>query len=365
MEKKKVMIVDDTPENLRILHRILKKEDYIISVFPNPLMALNAAEKIMPDLFLLDIMMPEMNGYELCRKLKESRATREIPVLFISALTSVEDKMEAFKAGGEDFITKPFYPEEVVARVNTHIRLYRMNKLLKDYNRQLQKKIQEKVREVEEAKKASLTALTEATGQRDKETGEHIERVQQSCHFLAMKLQEAGIYGEYLNDEYISHIYFASSLHDVGKVGIPDQILHKPGKLTEEEFDVIKTHVTLGFDMIERIQVKYPQNKILDMGKIIALYHHEKWDGTGYPKGLKGEEIPLSARIMALVDVYDALRSERPYKKGLSHEEALRIISEGKGKHFDPELTAIFLNHHDQFRLIFDEMRDQEVLTSI
>lgn len=362
MNEKKVMIVDDTPENLRILHRILSKEDCRVSVFPDPFMALQAAEKIMPDLFLLDVMMPRMNGYELCKKLKASEATKEIPVLFISALTSVEDKMEAFASGGEDFITKPFYPEEVVARVLTHIRLYRANQLLKEYNSRLQKEVKEKLQEVEEAKRASTIALTEATGQRDQETGEHIERVQRSCQLLAVKLKEKGTYGDYLNEEYIVHIFYASPLHDVGKVGIPDYILQKPDKLTPEEFEVIKTHTTIGFQMIDRVQKRYPNNRILDMGKIIALYHHEKWDGSGYPKGLQGKDIPLSARIMAIVDVYDALRSVRLYKKAFSHEDAVEIIKNGQGRHFDPEIAQVFLANQEDFREIFNTMKDKDIV---
>lgn len=361
-EQKKVMIVDDTPENLKILLKILQQEDYIVSAFPDAHMALSASERILPDLFLLDVMMPEMNGYELCKKLKASEKTNEIPVLFISALTGMEDRIEAFKVGGEDYITKPFYPEEVLARVRTHIDLYRMNKRLKDYNLSLQKQVTDKIMEIEEAKRASTFALAAATGKRDQETGEHIERVQKSCRYLAECLQESGIYCEYINEEYLNTIYFASPLHDVGKVGIPDQILQKPGKLTTEEFDVIKTHTLIGAEVIERVQNQYPENRILEMGKTIALYHHEKWDGTGYPHGLKGEEIPLSARIMALVDVYDALRSERPYKKGMSHEVSIKIISEGAGKHFDPSIVEIFQLYHEDFMRIFDEMKDSHVL---
>ena len=350
----KVMVIDDTAENLKVLYELLSEEGYKVSAFPDGEMGLRAMDENQPDLILLDIMMPGLNGYKVISRIREKETRREIPVIFISALNSSKDKTTALKMGGVDYITKPFYPEEVLVRVRTHLKLYALQKELKDYNNQLEKMVEDKVREISEAQKAYTFALARLTEMRDGETGNHVERVQRACSKLAEKLRNKGMYGDIIDDLYIENIFHAASLHDIGKIGVPDGILLKPGKLTEEEFDVIKIHVTLGGSTLDLLAKNYPGNYIIQMGARIARCHHEKWDGTGYMEGLKGEEIPLSARIMAIIDVYDALRSDRPYKEGFSHEKSCEIIKKDLGTHFDPNIGRIFLENHSEFELIHD-----------
>lgn len=223
------------------------------------------------------------------------------------------------------------------------------NRLLK-YNIELEEIVNKKVAEISESQIATIYALVKLAESRDDDTGTHIERTSMLCKLMAQYLSLLPECKEIINDKYIDNIYKASPLHDIGKVGIPDSILLKPGKLTKEEFDIMKSHTTIGYKTLSEVQRKYKNNGFIKMGMEIAKYHHEKWDGTGYPIGLSGNEIPISARIMAIVDVYDALRSKRVYKEAFSHEKACEIINEGRGKHFDPVLVDVFLEHNERFR---------------
>lgn len=358
MEKQTVMIIDDTPDNLKILHSILSESGYKVVAFREGHMALEAIKANLPDLILLDIMMPEIDGYDVCKVLKKHSYTSDVPVIFISALNGTIDIVRAFKAGGADYITKPFHPEEVLARVHTHINTSRMQKELRKYNEELEGIVSQKLLEISEAEKATTMALAKLTGSRDFETGKHIERVQYFCRLLAGKMKEKNPVAQYLDQNYEDNIFYASVVHDVGKVAVPDSILQKPGKLTDEEFEIIKKHPVAGAETLREILTLYPENKIIRMGIEIANYHHEKWDGTGYPEGLKGKDIPLSARIMAIADVYDALRSERPYKRAMTHEEVVRILKGDMGKHFDPDLGGIFLECHHEFEDIYKRLKE-------
>ena len=353
-----VMIIDDTPANLKILSEILKISGYRVIAFPNGEMAISAAIKNPPSLILLDIMMPELDGYKVCKELKRIDVTKEIPIIFISALNNSSDKVNAFEIGGVDYITKPFQPEEVIARVKMHISMYEMTKKLEDYNHKLEEMVSEKVKEISDSQKASSLALAKLTESRDYETGKHVERVQVFCLALAEELRKTK-YSGFITQEFLDAIYYSSPLHDIGKVGIPDDILLKPGSLTKEEFEIIKTHVKIGSNTLKVAAEIYPTNKILQMGIDICRYHHEKWDGSGYIEGLKGEEIPISARIMALVDAYDAIRSERPYKKGLSHSVACELIENDLGTHFDPIIGNAFLKIKDKFNEIYEEFGEK------
>ncbi|MFP6583970.1 MAG: response regulator, partial [Candidatus Hydrogenedentota bacterium] len=328
-----IMIVDDTPANLRLLDGMLGDEGYSVRPFPSGRFALKAALHDPPDLILLDINMPEMNGFEVCRELKSDPKTKDIPVIYISALDDVKDKIEAFETGGVDYITKPFQFDEVQARVETHLQLRYLQMELERHNNQLEILVDEKVKEVLNAKEeisqaqlATIVAMSKIAESRDDDTGKHIERVQAFCRIISERMSTKPKCQEIINEEYIGNLVQASPLHDIGKVGIPDSILCKPGKLTDEEFDIMRTHTTLGSETLEAVRSEYPNNSFINMGIDIARSHHEKWNGKGYPDGLAGDDIPLCARIMAIADVYDALRSERCYKEGFTHEKSRNII---------------------------------------
>ena len=357
-EKATIMVVDDTPTNLKLLQEMLQEKSYLVLTFPRGAMALTAAADNPPDLILLDIQMPEMDGFEVCRRLKADEALKDIPVLFISALTETSDKVKAFAVGGVDYVSKPFQFEEVNARVETHLRLRRLQAELERHNLHLEDVVSEKVREISDSQLATINALTKLAESRDDDTGHHIERTRTFCKVLAEKLRENPRYAGSLDDTFIENLYHASSLHDIGKVGISDNILLKLGRLTPEEFEIIKTHSQIGARTLQTARNKYPLNAFLNMGIAIAHSHHEKWDGSGYPDKLAGEEIPISARIMAVADVYDALRSKRPYKPAFTHEKACEIILEGTGRQFDPAVIDAFRAVETEFAEIRMQMDD-------
>ncbi len=348
-ETANIMVVDDTPANLSLLEKMLQDKGYHVLAFPGGKMALNAAAKSPPDLILLDINMPEMDGFEVCKRLKADAALKEIPVIFISSLTETADKIKAFSVGGMDYVNKPFQFEEVNSRVQTHLRLRKLQLELEKHNFHLEDLVKKKVREISDSQLATINAMSTLAESRDDDTGQHIERTRTFCKFLAEKLQETSRFTGSLDATYIENIYHAASLHDIGKVGISDNILLKPGKLTPEEFEIIKTHTMIGANTLQTALSKYPGNVLINMGMTIACFHHEKWDGSGYPDGLAGEDIPLAARIMAVADVYDALRSQRPYKAAFTHEKSCDIIWEGSGSHFDPALVEAFTTVKSEF----------------
>jgi putative two-component system response regulator len=330
-----IMVIDDTPEDLQLLGEMLHLQGYKVFTFQRVSSALNAAARLHLDLVLLDITMPEMNGFEACRLMKASTALQDIPVIFISGLVKTSDKINAFTVGGVDYITKPFQLEEVQARVSTHLRLHKMHLLLEQHNNYLERLVNEKVREISDAQRSTILALTKLSEFRDTDTGEHIERTRLITKLLASQLRNNSQYAKSIDDAFIDIIYHASPLHDIGKVGIPDNILLKPGKLTFEEFEIMKTHTIFGAKTLSNVYTKYPSNTFLAMGIDIAYYHHEKWNGSGYPYRIAGDNIPIAARIMAVTDVYDALRSKRPYKLPLSHDESINILTEDANQHFD------------------------------
>lgn len=353
-----IVVVDDMPDNLRILVSILKAQGYKVRPLPSAHLALNAIRNMPPDLILLDIMMPEMDGYEVCRQLKNDEHLKDIPVMFISALSETFDKVKAFQAGGVDYITKPFQVEEVIARVRTHLTLWHLQKQMAHRNHNLQKIVQAQVKEISAGHVAAIAAITKLAEYRDDDTGKHIERTQIFCRLLAENLQHHADLSKEIDEEFINDIYNASPLHDIGKVAIPDAILLKPGNLTVEEFKIMKTHAAIGAEYLAKAAVHLTNNEFIRMGQDIAKCHHEKWDGSGYPDGLEKEQIPLSARIMAVADVYDALRSKRVYKEAFSHEKSCQIIKTSSGTHFDPRLVAAFLELEEKFCTIRNTMND-------
>ncbi len=345
-----ILIVDDTVENLQVLGEMLRGEGYKVRPVPSGKLALAAAESDPPDLILLDIMMPEMDGYEVCRKLKQNETLARIPVIFLSALQETQDKIKAFNAGGLDYVTKPFQFEEVKARVSTHLALHRIQDEIERYNHHLESLVQEQVREISESQMATILALAKLTESRDDETGRHIERVQTFCRTLATTLSKQPPFSKIIDEGHIDRIFYASALHDIGKVGIPDSVLLKPGALTPEEFELVKQHTIIGARTLEAARRNYPNNPFINMGILIAKHHHERWDGSGYPSGLKGTDIPLPARIMAVIDVYDALVSQRCYKPAPSHEQSCEIIYAGSGTQFEPAVVDVFRAHAEEFR---------------
>lgn len=344
-----IIVVDDVPANLTLLTGMLKEKGYRVRPVPSGKLALKAVEHEPPDLILLDITMPDMDGFEVCRKLKQDTRFRDIPIIFISALTETLDKVKAFGNGGVDYVTKPFQFEEVAARVETHLKLRR-------YQAHLEDLVEEQVKEISDSQISTIFALSKLSESRDKETGKHLERVQIYCKMLAEKLSREEPYNSVIDAAFIHNIFNASPLHDIGKVASPDHILLKSGKLTPEEFEIMRKHSLMGANTMEAVQQMYEKNAFINMGISIARSHHERWDGTGYPDGLKGEEIPLAARIMAIADVYDALRSNRCYKGSFSRDRSRGIIESGDGAQFDPALVKAFLALEEEFDRIGREM---------
>ena len=349
-----IMVVDDTPANLTVLAEMLYKRRYKVVQFPDGAAAIDAATRRQPDLILLDIMMPGLDGFDICRKLKANEVLEEIPVIFISALDDAESKIRAFTEGGVDYVTKPFREEEVLARIETHLELRRMQSRMKQQNEHLDQLVRQKVAEIEESQLATILALSYIAEDRDDDTGMHIERTRTFCTLLARNMQNSSVV--VIDDDFLIRLYYAAPLHDIGKVSIPDEILLKPGKLTDDEFEQMKTHTLKGSSTLERVHARYPGNGFVSLGIELTRSHHEKWDGTGYPDGLVGEEIPLCGRIMALADVYDALRSRRPYKEPFSHERSCEIIIGGRGQHFDPAVVDAFIQENVRFAEYFERL---------
>ena len=362
-EKSIVLIVDDTPENLQLMNELLKGQ-YKTRIANSGERALRAAvQEPKPDIILLDIMMPGMDGYEVCRRLKADDATSDIPVIFLTAKTQVEDEQRGFDVGCVDYITKPISPPIVMARVKTHLALKAAADFLKDQNQYLENEVKRRTHEVQVVQDVTIMAMASLAETRDNETGNHIRRTQNYVRALAEKLRDNPRFARYLADNTPEMLYKSAPLHDIGKVGIPDAILLKPGKLTPQEFEIMKTHTTLGRDAILAAEKLIGvEDTFLRLAREIAYSHQEKWDGSGYPQGLAGESIPISARLMALADVYDALISARVYKPAFPHEKAVEMIRTGRDKHFDPVMVDAFLEIEEEFRTIAAQFSDGEAV---
>jgi putative two-component system response regulator len=351
-----VMVVDDNPENLKLMEEMLLSSGYEVRSLPSGSMALAAAGENPPDLILLDVNMPDMNGYDVCERLKSSAQLREVPVIFLSAMNTPEDRLRGFRSGGVDYVSKPFQLEEVQARVDAHVRLRRLHQAMQTDNCSLQELVRIQVRRLADAQLGTIFAIAKLAEVRDDETGTHLERVQAFCRLMAVGFSAHPKYKTTVDGAWIANIVHASPLHDIGKVAIPDRILLKPGPLTPDEFAIMKTHATLGAQTLQTVNDRYPDNEFIAMGIDLARSHHEWWDGTGYPDGLAGEEIPLCARILAVADCYDAIRSRRFYKPAIRHDETCEIIFRDSGKHFDPAVIAIFGELADMFRDVWNRM---------
>ena len=351
--KPTILMVDDNPNNLVLVNNLLR-QDYRIKVANNGVTALRiAAGAEQPDLILLDIMMPEMDGYEVCRRLKAEPRLRDIPVIFLTARSSVEDEQHGLELGAVDYITKPISPPVMLARIQTHLKLKASADFLRSKSAYLEQEIQRRTREMQAVQDLTIEMMASLAETRDNETGNHIRRTQNYVRELAEHLRHHPRFADFLTSGNIQLLFKSAPLHDIGKIGIPDSILLKPGRLDLREFEVMQTHTTLGGEAIARAERRAGRAvPFLRLAKEIAYGHHEKWDGSGYPRGLAGEAIPVSARLMAVADVYDALISSRVYKAPMAHEEAVKIIVAGKGSHFDPDMVDAFLELQDSFRAI-------------
>lgn len=362
LDKPTILVVDDTPDNLSLMSGILK-DSYKVKVANSGEKALKIAESLAaPDLILLDIMMPGLDGYQTCIRLQTHANTRHVPIIFLTAKAEVEDETYGLELGAVDYITKPISPPILLARVKTQLELKRMQDFLRDQNQFLETEVQKRTAEVMAIQDVTIHAMASLAETRDNETGNHIRRTQHYIKVLAEKLRHHPRFAYFLDDEKTLNMLFKSApLHDIGKVGIPDRILLKPGRFEPEEFEIMKTHTTLGRDAIqhaeEQLGIEMP---FLTMAKEIAYGHQEKWDGSGYPEGLAGDDIPISARLMAIADVYDALISRRVYKEGMPHEKAVEIILQGKGQHFDPDMVDAFMELQEEFRSIAATYADND-----
>lgn len=361
--KPTLLLVDDTPENLTVLGQILMPE-FHVRVASSGARALTVAQsQPIPDLILLDVMMPEMDGYEVLQKLRADAVTREIPVIFVTALDHAEDEARGLALGAADYITKPVRPAIVLARVKAQLELQQARARMIDQNRWLENEVERRLHQNHIVQDVTLRALASLAEIRDNETGAHILRTQNYVRVLATKLAELPAYQNVLTPQVIHNYTRASPLHDIGKVGIPDAILQKPGKLNPDEWEIMKTHAKLGSDAIWRALKDEEDILALDFLYVamdIAHYHHEKWDGSGYPEGIKGDAIPLPARLMALADVFDAMISRRVYKEPISIEDTKRHIEAGRGLHFDPQVVDAFVACFDQFLEIAQRYPDSQ-----
>jgi len=345
----RILVVDDEERNIKLLEVLLHAEGYATLSASNGRNALAVAAAEIPDLILLDIMMPDMDGFETVAQLKGDPRTQPVPVIMVTALDDRESKLRALEAGAEEFLAKPIDRADLRVRVRNLLRLKEYGDFLANHNHILEEQVKQRTAQLEEAYRDTLLTLVRAAEHKDEETGLHVRRISHYCRVLAEAMD--------MPVDFQGDIYLASPMHDIGKIGIPDHILLKQGGFTPEEWSIMKTHSALGASILTSGTSPYTR-----MGAEIALNHHEHWDGSGYPNGLKGEAIPLAARIMQICDVYDALRSRRPYKPAIDHAQVVDIITRGDGRtrpdHFDPAVLACFVGQAERFAAIHEQHAD-------
>ncbi|WP_320044700.1 two-component system response regulator [uncultured Desulfobacter sp.] len=345
VSKRTILIVEDSLENIDVLAGILRK-DYRLKIAISGEKALRiVADGDAPDLILLDIQMPGIDGYEVCRRLKKDPVTRQIPVIFVTALSSVKEEEKGFALGCVDYIIKPVSPPIVRQRIKTHMALYDQNRILEEKVAQRTQQLKNAFLRIKESSLETIHILSKAAEYRDEDTGSHIYRMGNYSAAIAGKMG--------LSEKIVESILYAAPMHDVGKIGIPDSILLKPGALTADEFNIMKQHTLIGAKILENSKTEY-----IRLGEVIALTHHEWWNGRGYPSGLKEREIPLEGRIVAVADVFDALTTKRPYKEPFSLDDSFRIIEENRGRQFDPEVMDAFFSIQDEILKIREKYKD-------
>lgn len=355
-----ILVVDDAADNRMILSELLRPVYRVLEAADGETALLTAADR-QPDLILLDVVMPGLSGFDVCRQLKSNGKTRDIPVIFLTSLNATEDETRGLVLGAVDYITKPVNPPVVMARVAAQLRLRAVADFLRDKNAYLESEVARRTREVTAVQEATILALTSLAETRDNETGNHIRRTQHYVRVLAETLKDHPRFSATLDEPTRLLMFQSAPLHDIGKIGIPDHILLKPGPLTPEEYEVMKTHTTLGRDALQRAEDRLGTPiSFLRIAKEMAYSHQERWNGSGYPEGRKGEAIPVSARLMAVADVYDALISQRVYKKGRTHEDAVAMMAAKRGIDFDPDVLDAFLSKTDTFRAIARQFSDED-----
>ncbi len=367
---RKILVVDDEDTNRKLLKILLESLNYVVDTASNGQEALDKVSAELPDLILLDIMMPGMDGYEVCKRLKESPDTSFVPIIILSALADMESRVKGLSMGANDFLSKPFDRSELAVRVGNLLKAKEYDDFIIEYNRMLEAEVNKKTSDLqtafEELRAANeelvgtnsllkegyldtIEKLTSVAEYKDHETANHVIRVREYSGLFAIELG--------FSDEESETIKYGSTLHDIGKIAIPSEILLKTGGLTSEEFVLMKTHTTVGAAILEN-----PVSDYLKKARVIALTHHERWDGSGYPAGLRGEDIPIEGRIVNIVDQYDALRSVRPYKRAFDHDTVLKILTEGDGRsmpgHLDPRVLEVFLDIHGKIAEVYDEFKD-------
>lgn len=337
----RILIIDDVETNRFVLRNIITDMGHLPVLAENGLQGLKIMERIIPDLILLDVAMPEMDGFEFAGIIKKDVRTRNIPIIFISAFDAPQDIVKGFEVGGADYVTKPFIQEVVKSRVDVQLKLAEMNKNLAEANRRLQVSVVEQIRQLEAEKKKVLYALLLVVRKNAAFDEMHIERLQHNCKILAQAMQLSPKFESIVSDTFVETLTLAAPLCDLGMVGVPLDILRKRGPLTEEEMDIVKTHTEIGTQILDDIRDEDDYNDFIDMSREITLYHHEKWDGSGYPSGKAGNDIPLPAQVVSIISEYCALTEKRAYRDAFTKEEALKIIEEASGIKFNPEIVFI------------------------
>lgn len=354
-----ILVVDDDSANLMLAKKILGKT-YRIAAANSGETAFRYLERNRPDLILLDINMPQMNGFEAIKRLKGNEAYRSIPVIFLTADKSTETEKQCFQAGAVDFVGKPFVPDILISRVKRTLELEQYHTRLEAMVAEQAEIITSRTRRIAEIQESVIAGMANLIECRDDSTGKHVKNTQMYVRLITEELQRRNLFPEVIDEDYVQNISKAAPLHDVGKIKVPDQILRKPGKLTEEEYEVMKKHTEYSPEIIQRIIGDIEEEEYVNIAGEIAMYHHERWDGLGYPKGLAGEEIPLSARIMALADVFDALYEERCYKPPVPLDQVMSIVAEGKGTQFDPVIAEVFLSMRPILEKALNKGKKQE-----
>ncbi|MCL2702198.1 MAG: response regulator [Defluviitaleaceae bacterium] len=347
--RKKIVLVDDQITNLNIGRNVLS-HIYDVFTVPSGEKLLLLMQKITPDMILLDVEMPVMSGYDVMKIIKSLPDFNHIPVVFVTAKSDLGSELEGFSLGAVDYIYKPYSPPLLLKRIEAHLLVDEQRKELLDLNNNLEEMVTKKTQSVLELQNAVLETMAELVEWRDNETGGHIDRTQKYMRLLVDGLIESGLYSEETSAWDVDLLVLSAQLHDVGKISISDNILTKTERLSQQEFELMKKHAAFGGQVINKIQSKTSEQAFLNYAKVLAEGHHERWDGKGYPNGLSGTDIPLPARLLAIVDVYDALISQRVYKAAYSHEKAVEIIKEGRGTQFDPHLVNLFLSMEDRFK---------------